>query len=724
MLKREPDKNKAESTIWSEIRQLDRLQMNLTKQLGSPMAIQNLAAKAAKLTSENNIETSVVFLTKKKSTPALQKVLKWLGIDKELDDGMIFGGKTTGTLGLGDQLLFTMQLFHFDHYPVRILPECTKSLNIVVYDLDIRKNYPNWDLALRVLGMDPSVCILIDLSDNGQKTVPTQVPRINSVLTKFINITQLNDTINEVLISQDVVQGVKVAKLLNHLRISHHLHDFIEEHLEEREKQWQGKAMITYKKELQIQNNIADRSGKELSLLKLKIDSGYKQLIRLVENKTENLDKMAPGYRQLEDEITSFLGFVENKGSRYLTLIISEGAVQDKIQKANKLLMDYFEDILSKVNKGIQDLEMEIREQFQEWQLDLPEIETLPIDSKLTNEVLSGSNSLPDKPYQKQIISKGIGSLLLELRTPLFMLMPFMMIFALFASLVGEADKGKVDETVMFHENRPAIAINRLPESRNNEFGRFINELERYNAPGKDVFEKGIEGELVTEPQLAVKSVEVPQNYGNGTKTEQRLDYFFDSQDQMVYLYLNPNADRNFVIDKLYDPGLELLTIPNSTRRGFGIGGLIRFLSGLRDYRYIIFIGLLGLISWFIITRKRSMDAELVAAKEKERFKLNSDLKQHMDKIIKLNVQKWRSKLVEELGSRENTLLKEAERALKHNIENKHMQKTQEKKILQKRTASLKIQKSKLSNFKSELHKLRIKFDQLETKFKRTLRTR
>ncbi len=710
-----------DKNLLAEIRELDRSQLKLAKEQGVATPVQKLAAKAVNLSEEKGIETSVVFLTEKKSGPALQKVLNWLGVDQKMDDQMIFGGTLAGTLALEDQLQFRMQLFHFDHYPVRIFPECHKALNIVVFDPDYQEKCANWDLAVQVLGMDPSVCLLVDLS-RAKDAAPPKVPQIKAIHTKYVNLENLGGSVQQVLADDDLVKAVQIAKTLNHLHFSEYVQNLIVEDLADKQNRWQGKAMLMYKKEQQLQENATDRPGSEMGLLKSKIGGGYKQLIGFVEAKTDTLDKSAPEYRQLEEEIISFLGFVETKSSRYLNLKISDGAVRDKMQKANALLNDFCGDIIVDVNKGLKNVEGDIKARFKEWQLDPPDINTQQLDHKFTEQVLALNHAVPDKPYEKQIMSKGFGSLLMELRTPLFMLMPFMMIFALFASLVGEADEGHIDETVLFHNKRPVIAVDRLPESRENEFGWFIDELEGHNAPGKGVFEKGIEGELATEPQLAVQLIEVPQTYGNTTKTEQQLDYFYDSKAQTVYLYLNPNADRNFVIDKLYDPSLELLHIPASTRRGFGIGGLIRIISSLSDYRYIIFIGLLTLISWFVVTRKRSMDAELASSKAKESFKLNSDLRQQVDKSVKGNLLKWKAKLVEELTDRENTLLKKTERTLERNVESQRRQKLQDKKTIQKRTATLKMEKTKLSNFRSELRKLSAKYDLVQTKLKRSLR--
>ena len=711
-----------DKSLLAEIGQLNNLQFKLAKEQGVASNIQKLASKVVNLADEDGIATSVVFLTEKKSNPSILKVLSWLGINQKLDDSQIFEGKLTGTIALEEQqTTFKIQLFHFDHYPVRVFPESYRALNIIVFDSNYRAKFPNWDLAVQVLGMDPSVCLCIDISEANTVEVG-QVPKIQAIHTKYIHVANFNYSVKLALVDEELLQAIQFAKILKHLEFTEYIQHLIAEDLGQMEKRWMGKAMLLYKKEQQLQERSDAQSDSELSELKLRIGKGYKNLIKFTDNKIGSLDNTAPEYRTLEEEITSFLGFLETKSSRYLILKISEGAVHDKMQKANTLLCNFFGNLVNEMNEVIVDMESDIKARFKLWQLASPDINTAPLNDHFTKELLATSLTLPDKPYEKQIMAKGIGSLLMELRTPLFMLMPFMMIFALFASLVGEADEGHINQNILFHDNRPVIAIDELPESLNHEFGRFIGKIESYNAPGKGIFEKGIEGELTTEPQLAIKLIEVPQTYGNTTKTVQKLDYFFDSKAQTMYLFLNPNADRNFVIDKLYSPELELLTIPTSTRRGFGIGGLIRIISSLSEYRYIIFIGLLSLISWFIITRKSSMDAELASTKIREQSKLNNDLKQHVDKTVKGVLQKWKTKLVAELTDRENMLLKKTERTLTRNVESQRRHKVQEKKALQKRTAALKSEKTKISNFKSEFRKVRTKHDLIQTKKKRLLR--
>ncbi|MEM9686346.1 MAG: hypothetical protein AAF934_05425, partial [Bacteroidota bacterium] len=77
------------------------------------------------------------------------------------------------------------------------------------------------------------------------------------------------------------------------------------------------------------------------------------------------------------------------------------------------------------------------------------------------------------------------------------------------------------------------------------------------------------------------------------------------------------------------------------------------------------------LISWYIITRKRSMSRELQTSKEKEQKKLNEDLRQHLNKNLKQQLQRWKTKSTDQLGSRAMTLQQHTQNLVNKPIERK-----------------------------------------------------
>ncbi|WP_010183014.1 hypothetical protein [Aquimarina agarilytica] len=497
----------------------------------------------------------------------------------------------------------------------------------------------------------------------------------------------------------------------------------IEENFEMKQMQFRGKSIIVNQKLQEIQNTKSELSTKDLNFTKSRITNDFKYITKSIEESFEesfdNFDKNNSELRDLQEDILSFVGFVEIKRSKNLTLKIADGAIQNKLDKTNNILTDFLEKTNKNVNNHLAQLNLWLKNTYSVRNINIPNISISKLSTSLIRETLAVSNIFPEKVYEKQISFKNLGHLLMELRTPLFMLMPFMMVFAVFGALINSEDLGTIDESQLFYNNRPCVAITSLPVSRDNAFRKFINELNALRDPKKGVFDKEINNELVTEPQLAIKKMEVVQSFNNKIKVEETLDYLFDNKNQILYLFLRENADRSFVIEQLFDPNNKLLSIPSSNRRGFGIGGFIRALSSLHEYKYVILISLVSLIFWFVVSRKKSMDIELKTSKEREQSKLNSDLRQHIEKNIKQSLLKYNSKIIAELNTLETSITKDMERNILNIIEASKKETIKKEKVMQKRLSGLKTEKSTLTSWSSDFNKLVKKTTQLETKFKR-----
>lgn len=207
-----------------------------------------------------------------------------------------------------------------------------------------------------------------------------------------------------------------------------------------------------------------------------------------------------------------------------------------------------------------------------------------------------------EKLYEKQITKKLIGQLLMGLRTPIFLLFPFIIIASIFGSLNNGKDVGQVDDTILFYKNRPCIAITDLPQSLDGEFRKFIQNVD--DSREKGFFDKEIRDELVVEPQLAVINNSI-HKANNRQIIIEELDYFFDDRKHIIYLFLTENADRQLVNNQLFNPSLGLLNIQSKSSRNTGISGLFNALSGLKGYRFFIICGFLSLVTLFIVIRKK-----------------------------------------------------------------------------------------------------------------------
>ena len=611
-----------------------------------------------------------------------------------------------------------LHLFHFDHFPKRRLGDIRKSLTIVVFDPVFITQYKNAALAKAVLGLDATVLLTVNVLASKQDAT-SYFSGFKAVHCKHLAFPTPEQALKEELGNKELLKLIQRAEIQNEFQTLKIAYELLCQEQSIKEDQFIGKAIRFHKKQHTSREAGAQNALRETGELRAILDISFKQLQKTVDEKLENFEKGQPEYKVLQEEISNFLGFVESKGGRYVSMQLSDGAVKDKVDKNQRLLSSFFDHILDVVNTELVAIEGKLKKHLSQCKLDTSGVKLSQIPNKFSKEVLESTNSLPDKSYEKQVTSKGIGSLLMELRTPLFMLMPFMMIFALFGALVGGEDKGTIDESVFFYNKRHCIAINSLPEARGGAYKSFIDDIEAARDPRKGVFDKEISAELLREPQLAVQKKEVKQNFGDKTKIEEEVDLFFDSKKQIVYLFLAEKGDREFVIQQLFDPNNKLLTVPSNTRRGFGLGGLIRSLSGLTEYRYLILIGLVALVSWFIITRKGSMDRELLNAKNREKQKLNNDLKQYIDKNTKQSFQKWRPKFMDELNAKQQAALRTIETIVDSHFSKLQQEKLSTEKIVQKRATAIKTEKAQLGSLKMEHRKVKLKLDQLDQKIKR-----
>ncbi len=716
------DRNLPDRTLQKELEQLSLLLKQFAKQAECSPPIQALANKEMPAEGKEILHAEVVFLVdRKEESEALKKVKQWLSIDATLSQEELFNGKINGNININNTLAVKLQAYHFDYYPIRKLSEDKKILKIVVYDSSYKELYKNWALAEELLAKDPAVCLAVNLQPVAENQENNTL-QVRTLHTQTISLEQLETPLAKLLEDPALLNKITLAKQRNQLHYLITVYQIILTDIREKTRQLQGRAMVSYKKQWQNQQKDADLSSRDSTHVKWVINTKLKQITKAIEDAVENFEKEDESYSTLEENILSFFGFVEGKSGKSVTFKMSDGAIQDKIEKTNEVLTGFYSRTLELVNDHSKEVQKDLTNQLNAWKLQLSLQEVLPQDSgamPVTKEFLLDSSINSGKSYEKQVPYKGIGGLLTEMRTPLMMLMPFMMIFALFGALIKGESKGNIDNSILFYNNRPSIAITQLPESWDNEYRKFINEVEEQRGK-KNLFHKEISTELVAEPQLAVREIEVPQSFGDKTKIEETLDYFFDDKSQVIYLYLNENADRNFVIEKLFDPSAKLLTVASgSTRTSFGMSGIIRTLSRFTQYRYLIIIGVSGLIAWFVITRKRSMDRELKESKEKEQKKLNEDLKQHLDKNLKQQMQRWKIKLLDQIGDRYLTLQQNIETYINKTIEARKEQKAEELKIIQKRVLSIKNDKALIVALKSEQRKIQSKLEELRLKIAR-----
>jgi len=414
--------------LLKEVLQLMPMLKTLAKNQELPLQTQELTSVTYDIFSTGTIiDCDCVFLTDKTQTPALKRVMQWVGVTVSDPNKSVLEGTVKKTFKLSDTTTLKMNLFHFDRYPIQKLSDTPRSLKVIFYDPNYETTSNYWRLAPQVLSLNTAVHILINIGSTEDMSIGKSIfSEIESLAVQTFHITEIRKPFKELILEDNFFSKLEYARLKNHVDYCKEVYQIIGNDLAEKEAILKGKTLLANNRQIQIDANTGKPTTKDISFLKTKIDSKIKQTIKQLDNKIVNFDKEQPAFKSLLQEINSFLGFVENKSSRYLTLKISEGALKDKTNKTGKILTNFFESITENVNSEIESVKLGIETHFNEWELQAPEILIQPIRKTLPKEIVATTNLVSDKPFEKQITSKGIGSLLMELRTPLFMLMLFM----------------------------------------------------------------------------------------------------------------------------------------------------------------------------------------------------------------------------------------------------------------------------------------------------------
>lgn len=684
----------------------------LAKSLSTDETILSQVESEVKLDDLSFFKVSFILFTEKKEHQSIDKIINDIGIQDTLNFNDLCEGKINGTLSLENGVRCNLSFYHFDHYPDTVSEDFNAIFKIIIYDQEYISKYEKWKLAMDTLGKDPAILTFINISKNKEHTAK---PKINCIHSFQYHSNEIEGSILLALLQAQNIPMIQFARIQKYIRHAQQLHTLFNSDYESKFETFNEKSESVKKEHSEAKENLKNIISKDLTQLKQQINEESKKNLQLVDHNLESFEKESTDLQKLKAEIVSFEGFVEKKQSKIVELAISKWAVEDKSEKMIQLLHALFEDTTKSIMANYSALKLGIKDTFQESNLGIINLPKFSFGHNQIKESLSVIEISSDKSYERQIPSKGIGALMMELRTPLFMLMPFMMIFGLFGALIKSDDKGIVDESVLFYQNKPCIAITKLPENRDGQYLKFINDIESLRTPGSGVFNKEIKGEMVMVPQLAVQKKIVKQSFRNQNKIIETLDYHFDKKNEKLYIYLKQNSDRNYVVQQLFNPQNSLLSYPASTKSSMGMGGMIKAFAKLKDYRIIILLTLSLLVIWFVITRKKSMKLEFTSLRAKEQKKLNTEVLQFIDKNAKQGTQRFHAKIIQKIKEHQNDLLKKLEDNYSKRVEIEKDKREIQSKKLQQKLNDMKKEKMSFMKVENNLKKLKTKISSFES---------
>ncbi len=642
----------------------------------------------------SSIKIDIILLTEPKVNDHILAFEKWL--PNQLSKDMQTWFDTIHNYTIEHTSPVQISLFHINNYISHKIEEAKPVLQIIFYDAWFL-NSAAVETALELTINQTAACMFLT-NEPGISIETMCKSSPNYANHRFMNLQETELTLNNLVEDEKLKPKFPLVQLHQYVEYLAQVNTLIGQQLQVKSDLLFGKSIINYKKQLLHERTSNSVSGRASSQFKTHINKITKNISKRIDNQLENLEAACEAVGLIKNNINTFVGFKEVKGSRNITIKIPQTAISYKSESTQHALQAFYEENLKAIQDQFKKIETSIKEQLAENEIHLPAFKKQPkLDDKLIQQPTSDFNF--EKPYEKQITKKGIGQLLMDLRTPIFMLMPFMMIAGVFGSLMGGKDVGQIDETVLFNESRHCIAITAIPEASNHAYRVFIEQVDAKRKKG--FFDKEISDELLTEPQLSVVS-SVIQKANNRQEVIEELDYDFDDRKRIIYLYLTENGDRQYVIDQLFNPALALLHIPGKSGRSMGISGLAKAMSGLSDYRVFIIGGLLALVSWFVVTRKKSMKTELKEAREKEQKRLRLDLRTDMERAIQQSNAKWKSRIQDYLSDYQNALIQFIETEFSKGVDVLKETKIQEANTLQKRINQLKTERRNISGLLSD----------------------
>jgi len=667
----------------ADVQQLQRTVKELAKRAKVNPGIAKLAETNFNANTQRELQTSIILLTEATFNDDLDLFLNWLGINDQLSLDNLFDGQQELIIKKSVDLNAT--LYHYKNGShSNIMSPSKPVIQIIFYDQYFLEN-EEIEIALEQIDMDAAICFYINSNDEGvdvDDLLKLKTKSLNNASnSKFINLKSGETQLDNLLEDEIILPKAPLIQLCHYVKYIEQVNNLLKFDLKKKSDVLLGKAVLAYKKQMINERNQVNVSSRDGGQFKTVINKKVKTLLKEVEGELESLAVVNDSIASVKSQINQFVGFKEIKGNKSITIKLPPSAVEFQSEAMQDLLADYYANGVERANDQFNTIENDIKTSLSEKGIYLGEFKKKPVViEKLTQK--PAAEFTFEKPYEKQIQKKGIGQLMMDLRTPIFMLMPFMMIAGVFGSLMGGKDVGKVDDT--------------------------------------GIFNKEIKEELVVEPQLAVVK-SIIQKANNRQDVIEELDYFFDDRKHIIYLFLTENADRQLVKDQLFNPSFGLLNIQGKSSRMTGMSGLAKALSGLKDYRFFILGGLLSLVTWFIVTRKKSMATELKEARQKEQKKLRLDWKMDFERAFQQSNNRWKTRLSDYVNEYQIALIQFIEIGFSKGIDNLRETKVQESGIISKRLNALKTERRNFSGLTSDQQRNKAKITSLIGKLTRQI---
>ena len=390
---------------------------------------------------------------------------------------------------------------------------------------------------------------------------------------------------------------------------------------------------------------------------------------------------------EVSKEIKSYIGFQEEESSKQQTIKVSEGFIESILEKTQTKAESTIDKEVNYIKIALNNLGNKINQ-------DLLDIEVEPINDppeiNIVKEEIYHSVIKPRNSFDKTVPKKGLYTLFMDLRTPIFMMMPIIMIWGILGALLVKPDKGIVNEEVIYKNDKDVIVITKLPEFLGSDFLQaskaFIKEL----------------NEALNDGAFLIHGVEAIM-FTQGVRNKEARS-FIDEDNKELTLYLN--SDRSDVIAKLNNPELNLLNKKSSYSGGGGYSRIGKALAGLPNPR-LIFLLIMLLIAGYVRKKYKSFNIEKIHAVEKEKFGLIQTLQSDIHKYRSSIFTSWKQISDQNLKGLQDVFTKSVDKNISLKIDEENFKLKEKKLLYEKRSQNFKEKEKKLNDMLSGIGKMK-----------------
>lgn len=449
-------------------------------------------------------------------------------------------------------------------------------------------------------------------------------------------------------------------------------------------KRIKGKMILNEKDLSEIRSTDTRGMSRESSNVKGDLSKKIRILQRQFEAEIDKVQFDEEGFVQLiKKEITDYQGLLEVESGKTITIDVSDGYARDLESNALKGLTEFVEGTARTVITNVTSIQNELKNYLKEKKIEGP------IIPKVSLSDMNTSDYCTLEPIQTSSLTKsfnkkgGMYQLFMELRTPMFMMMPLMMVGSLFGALLVGADNGSISPKTHDEYGEQIVMIDRFPEYfAQNGTKEFISSFEEV------VQKKGRETNYF-----------IGNWASNGERRKKEtFELNYKEQGDKVILFVSDSREKAVEqLTSFYDSKLG-----GGKRVSMGYSAIFGIISKYSQFRYYIFGALMLAIFLFSKKKIKEQALEKEVNLEKERRSIKNSLSQGLERGVSTQISSWKSFVNDFLKTKQDMLVGITEKLVDKKVETATYDVNNRKKIIDQRQKNFqKSQKTQADLIKS-----------------------